>query len=134
MTLDRSLAGPDHAASLEPGAFGRYVRAARRGEQLARQYGEYQRKIDVVAARGTKLVLPCERDVRTVSRQSIVTVRALSAGEVVTKADVTFKRPGTGLAPFRVDEVIGRGLLRAVEGDVPLMGEDVGVPVAERAG
>ena len=72
-----------------------------------------------------KRVLPCEQDVRRLSRQSIVTRRDLPAGHVLTTDDVTFKRPGTGIEPWRLDEVIGRRLRRDVAADFPLERESI---------
>lgn len=73
----------------------------------------------------TKEVLDCERDVREVSRQSLVTARELRAGEVLTREMLTIKRPGTGLPPYMLDEMIGRRVVRDVEMDVPIVREDV---------
>ena len=70
-------------------------------------------------------VLDAERDVREVSRQSIVTTRALGAGRVITRDDLTFKRPGTGFEPWQLDKVLGRTTARAVESDVPLIADDL---------
>lgn len=112
LTYDRRAQGPDHAASLEPGEFARYVELARGAEPRA-------------AESGVKRVLECERDVREVSRQSVTTRRALRGGHVLTREDLTIKRPGTGLAPWRVDEVVGRVLARDVEEDVPLVERDL---------
>lgn len=122
ITLDRTLEGPDHAASLEPPALRRYVKDAARGFRMRAQYPEYQPKIDArVREMGRKTVLECERDVRAVSRQSIVVRRALPAGHVLAADDLTFKRPGVGLEPWRVTEVLGRRLTRAVPADQPLL-------------
>ncbi len=66
---------------------------------------------------GTKQVLDCERDVRLVARQSIVARRRIEAGETIKLEDLTYKRPGTGLEPWRVGEVVGRTLERTVEAD-----------------
>ncbi len=114
LTYSRTANGPDHAASLAPAEMAEYVRLAR---------GVSDRGATSVERR--KRVLAIEQDVRTVSRQSIVTARALSAGEVLCRGDLTFKRPGTGLPPFRVDEVVGRPVASAVEADVPLTEADV---------
>ena len=73
----------------------------------------------------TKSVLDCERDVREVSRQSLVSTRALRAGDVLTREMLTIKRPGTGVPPFLMDEMIGRRVARDVEMDVPIVREDV---------
>lgn len=129
MTYSTRAAGPDHGASLEPGAMAQYVRLAREALPWRARVQSVARRIMAanpgVSDRREKVVLPCEQDVRSVSRQSIVTRRALAAGHVLTRDDLTFKRPGTGLPPFMVGEVVGRALRQDVEGDVPLMAEAV---------
>lgn len=112
VTLDRTLKGPDHSASLEPAMLARYVRLARQPAEPA-------------LAEPLKRVLPREQDVRAVSRQSITTLGHLPRGHTVTRADVTFKRPGTGLLPFELDRVLGRRLSRDVDADVPLTEQDL---------
>lgn len=116
ITDDRRRPGPDHAASLDGADFAEYVRLARAAKERS-GLSEQPRE--------AKFVLPCERDVRLVSRQSIVTRRELAGGAVLTKGDLTFKRPGTGLEPFRLAEVVGRRLVRAVEADAPLTANDL---------
>lgn len=116
ITDDRRRAGPDHAASLDGPAFAEYVRLARAATSGS---GRPEQPPEA------KFVLPCERDVRLVSRQSIVMRRELAAGAVLTERDLTFKRPGSGLEPFRLAEVVGRKLSRAVEADVPLTANDL---------
>ncbi len=117
LTYDRGAKGPDHAASLEPSGFREYVRQLSAGavERDDRMLGD-----------STKRVLDCEQDVRHVSRQSLTTTRDLSEGYTLTRDDLTIKRPGTGIEPYRLDEVIGATLRRDVEADVPLADEDVG--------
>lgn len=102
LTHDRSARGPDHAASLDPERFAAYVAAVRRAERMLGQ---------------GKAILDVERDVRRVSRQSLVASRPLRAGERVGPRDLCVKRPGTGVAPWRLDEVLGRTLVRDVERD-----------------
>lgn len=114
LTYDTRAAGPDHAASATADEMREYVRgtkAAADGNQ--------------VGPRTEKVVLECERDVRLVSRQSLVTRRVLAAGEVVRTEDLTIKRPGTGIEPWRLDEVVGRRTARALEADVPLAAGDM---------
>jgi sialic acid synthase SpsE len=72
-----------------------------------------------------KEVLDCERDVRTVSRQSVVSVGPIAAGTTITREHLTIKRPGTGILAYRLDEVVGRMAARAIEGDVPIVEEDL---------
>ena len=111
LTYDRGAAGPDHAASLDPAQFAEYVRLARRA---ARMVGG-----------DAKELLAVERDVRAVSRQSLVAARALPAGHLLAAADLEVKRPGTGVAAARFGEVVGRRLARAVEADRVLVEEDL---------
>ncbi|HLL89473.1 MAG TPA: N-acetylneuraminate synthase family protein [Tepidisphaeraceae bacterium] len=84
LTYDRAAAGPDHAASADPNQFTEYVSLVRRAEVLRGSAG--------------KRVLDVEQDVRRVSRQSLVTARAIEAGQPITDADLTVQRPGTGIA------------------------------------
>lgn len=72
-----------------------------------------------------KRVLPIEQDVRTVSRQSLTTTRPLPIGHTIARADLTIKRPGTGIPPYELDATIGRRLARGVEADMPLMPDDL---------
>jgi sialic acid synthase SpsE len=72
-----------------------------------------------------KRILPIEQDVRTVSRQSLTTTRDLLQGHILTRADLTIKRPGTGIPPFELDATLGKRLTRAIEADMPLMAGDV---------
>jgi len=112
-TYDRSSHGPDHRASLEPDAFARYATLAR------------SEPVSAGECRQEKRVLDCERNVREVSRQSIVTTRALEPGHTITRGDLTFKRPGTGFEPWRLDEVVGQTTAHAVEADVPVTPDDL---------
>lgn len=119
-TYDRSARGPDHAASLDAAGFARYVAHAR----------EAARSVGPGGPRGGgtgKAVQDIERDVRRVSRQSVVTRRALDAGHVLGRDDVTFKRPGTGVPPHALGGLLGARLLRAVGADVPVDWADVGL-------
>lgn len=109
LTHDRSAPGPDHASSLDPDGFTRYVQLAHRA---ARMRGPIE-----------KCVLQVEEDVRNVSRQSLIATRDLPRGHTLTPEDVTVKRPGSGLAPFELDRVIGNTLARAIEADMPIKAE-----------
>jgi N,N'-diacetyllegionaminate synthase len=147
VTHDRAAVGPDHAASLTPEMFHDYRVLAHRAMQhcfpmadrggggiVTPHAGDDISGHDMVEAMRdalanvpkVKRVLEIEQDVRRVSRQSVVSVRALPAGHVVRREDVTVKRPGTGLAAYELEQVVGRRLERAVEGDMPLVREDVG--------
>lgn len=111
LTHDRNAAGPDHAASLDPPQMKRYVANIRQAQ----------------AALGTvsKDVGDVERDVRRVSRQSVCVVRDLPAGHALTAADLTLKRPGTGLPPSMMSAMIGRRLSKSMQGNTLLTIDDV---------
>ncbi len=129
LTYDRTAKGPDHAASLTPDRFARYVKVARSAYELCRE-GVVARRECGPRARGfgitpNKTVRPIEADVRQVSRQSVTTRRAIGAGEVIAASDLTFKRPGTGIEPWRAAEVVGRRAARPLDADVPVTENDV---------
>jgi N-acetylneuraminate synthase/N,N'-diacetyllegionaminate synthase len=111
LTYDRAAQGPDHSASLDPAQFAAYVQLARRA---ARMLGSGRKELQSV-----------ERDVRSVSRQSLVAARDLAAGEIVTPQDLVVKRPGTGICASRLDAIVGRRLVRAVSCDRVLVEADI---------
>jgi N-acetylneuraminate synthase/N,N'-diacetyllegionaminate synthase len=129
LTYSREAVGPDHAASLIPAEFAQYVESAKRAwtERQAR------RRPKNFPEPARKRVLTVEEDVRRLSRQSLVTRRALPAGHVLSRADLTIKRPGTGLEPWMLESTIGRRLSRAVEADVPVTIADLAKPAAREA-
>ncbi len=94
MTLDRSLPGPDQAASLEPRELADMVRAVR---EVSSALGD-----------GVKRPSPGELANAAVARKSIVASRRITAGERLTPDNLTVKRPGTGTSPLHWDYVIGR--------------------------
>ncbi len=111
LTWDRTARGPDHAASLDPGQFARYVGQARRARSML---GEPRVMVQAI-----------EQDVRTVSRQSVTITRELKAGATLTRDDLTIKRPGTGLPPAMLTQLPGRKLARSVAADTPLTTDDL---------
>lgn len=115
LTYSRSANGPDHSASLEADQFAEYVRLARAAAIQPR----------VSQGPALKRVLNIERDVRTVSRQSLVLTRALPAGHVLTRDDLTCKRPGTGLAPQHLERAIGARLRVQKSADALLNSDDL---------
>ncbi|MBX3362572.1 MAG: N-acetylneuraminate synthase family protein [Phycisphaeraceae bacterium] len=116
-TYDTNAPGPDHAASLEPRDFARYVELARDAALAA---ATDNRKSQFEGIEPVKRVIAIEEDVRKLSRQSVVTTRSLPAGHVLSARDLTVKRPGTGVPAFEFATMIGKRLKRDVAGDVPL--------------
>lgn len=117
LTYSTEAAGPDHAASLSPDRFAAYVRRAREPAAVPSEAS--------LLGEATKRVLEIEREVRALSRQSIVARHALRAGRRVARGDLTFKRPGTGIEPYHVNDIVGRALARDVEADMPLAWDDL---------
>jgi sialic acid synthase SpsE len=111
LTYDRDAAGPDHAASLDPGQFKSYVDHAR---ETAAMLGSTR-----------KAPLDVENDVAAVSRQSVCAARDLPAGHVLEQSDLTIKRPGTGIAAAQLSKLIGKQLLHAVQANTLLQWADV---------
>lgn len=93
LTLDRNMEGGDHRASLEPPEFTAMVEKIRR---LRAALGD-----------GRKTCTPAEMNVRAVARKSLVTRRSIRAGARLTEDDIAIKRPGTGIAPAFLPEIIG---------------------------
>ncbi len=102
-TMDRALPGPDHAASLEPGELAALVRSVR---NLERALGD-----------GVKRPTEVEMANRVAARKSLVALRPIGAGEILTEQNIGAKRPGTGISPMRWHEVLGRRASRAFDTD-----------------
>jgi N-acetylneuraminate synthase len=93
-TLDRSLPGPDHAASLEPDELKRMVAGIR--------------TIEAALGSPCKAPAPEEMSNRDVARRSVVAARAMRAGEPMALDALACKRPGTGISPIRIWDLAGR--------------------------
>lgn len=102
-TLDRAMHGPDHAVSLSPDALARYIANIR--------------DVERALGRGTLGMDPIEADVRAVARKSLVAACDLAAGRELTAELLCIKRPGSGIPPDRLEEVLGRRLAVAVPRD-----------------
>lgn len=99
VTLSKRDAGPDHQASAEPDELAAMVREIRRFERMA---GD-----------GVKRPAECEGTIG----QSLVAVRDLHAGHVITPDCLTTKRPGWGMRPFELARVLGRRLRKDLGAD-----------------
>jgi N,N'-diacetyllegionaminate synthase len=93
-TLDRSLPGPDHKASLEVDELRSMVSAIR---NLEKAMGD-----------GIKSPRSSEIKNKSIVRKSLVAMCTIHEGEVFSATNVTVRRPGTGLSPMHWDEVLGR--------------------------
>jgi len=106
-TIDRNLAGPDHRASLEPQELKTMVTAIRNIE-LA------------LSGDGMKQVSKSELPNRIIARKSIHLSKNLKKGEQITKEHLIMKRPGDGISPMLIDEIIGKKINVAVKSDTKL--------------
>lgn len=105
-TLDRSMEGPDHEASLEPDELARMVEGVRRVEKAL---GD-----------GRKRPTGDEGEVAEAARKSIVTTREISAGERLDLDALAIRRPGTGLTPDLLNRVEGLTAAQDIDSDTPL--------------
>ena len=103
-TLDRTLPGPDHKASLEPDDLKAMVSAIRNIEKA-------------IGGDGTKHVSESERKNIAIARKSIVAAFDIKAGEVFTEKNLTVKRPGNGISPMKWDEIVGKTAKRCFAED-----------------
>lgn len=110
-TLDRTLPGPDHRASVVP-------------EELRAMVGQI-RRVERALGDGCKGVARSERGNRIALRKSLMLLRPLRAGAVIEADNLASKRPGTGLPPREWDNVVGRRASRELEAGKPLTPEDL---------
>lgn len=111
-TLDRTLPGPDHRASLEPDELKAMVAAIR--------------NVEMALGSPVKQPSASEKKNMPVARKSLFWAADLPAGHVVTAADLAALRPGTGVSPMRQPEVIGRPLRVSVRANDPLTYDQLG--------
>lgn len=102
-TLDRSMDGPDHQASLEPDELKQMVCAIRHVEKA---FGD-----------GIKQPTESEKKNIQIARKSIVAETKIKMGVVFTKDNLTIKRPGNGISPMKWFEVLGKRAARDFEED-----------------
>ena len=93
-TLDKTMTGPDHAASLEPGELKKMV--------------ECIRNIELASGSEIKAPSPSEAKNIAIARKSIVARRDIKKGEVFSNENLAVKRPGNGISPMKWYDVIGK--------------------------
>jgi N,N'-diacetyllegionaminate synthase len=105
-TLDRTMEGPDHAASLEPNELKSLVREVKATHQ---SLGD-----------GVKRPMPCEIENLPLIRKSLVANFALARGTRLSRDMIEIKSPADGIHPGELDKVLGRVLTRDLEEDRPI--------------
>jgi N,N'-diacetyllegionaminate synthase len=93
ITIDKSLEGPDHKASIEPYELGVMVKRIR--------------EIELALGDGEKRVSKSEAKNINIARKSIVASKPIKKGDVLTVNNITIKRPGNGVSPMLWDTVLG---------------------------
>lgn len=100
-TLDTSLPGPDHRASLDPRQLTELVRGMRR--------------VEAALGDGEKRPRPCEADTRDVARRSLFLCHDLAAGSTITAGTLSALRPAGGIGPNELEQVLGRKAARSLK-------------------
>ena len=93
-TLDKSLTGPDHKASLEPNELKEMIVAIR--------------NIEISLGDGIKKIMPSEIPNIDVARKSLVAKKQINKGDIYNSNNLTVKRPGTGVSPMFWDQFLGK--------------------------
>jgi N,N'-diacetyllegionaminate synthase len=110
LTLDRSLPGPDHSASLEPDELAQLVNGIR--------------IIESALGNGEKVPAPSELANREVIRKSLVVTQDIAAGSIIDQNNLSIMRPGSGIAPRRMTEFLGRRVARKISAGT-ILAEDM---------
>lgn len=110
-TLDKSLQGNDHYHAMDPTD----VRAFRSNLE----------RINKTTGLTRKQPISVESDSRTHARRSLVAAQELKKGTTLSREDLAIKRPGTGIPPTMLDEVVGRTVRQDLKSDAILNWEDI---------
>ena len=109
-TLDRTKIGMDNQMATEP-------------EEMAQLVRQCQ-NVNEALGNTERIVLPAEMDQRKKMRRSVIATRDLPAGTKLSKEDLSAKRPGTGLPPEKINDLVGRVLIRDVKADTLILESD----------
>lgn len=110
-TLNKNLEGPDHKASLNPEEFKEMVGAIR--------------NVEVAMGDGIRKLSENENEIKKVARKSIVLNKCVKKGAILKKEMLSIKRPGTGIAPKNINELIGKTIARDLKSGTVLQWEDL---------
>ncbi|HDS09101.1 MAG TPA: N-acetylneuraminate synthase, partial [Firmicutes bacterium] len=105
-TLDISLPGPDHKASITPIELKQMVKGIR--------------EVESALGTGKKMPVESEEKVRKIIRKSLIAVHDLNPGETIKSGDLEIKRPGTGIEPKYFEKVIGMKVRKRIKSGEPL--------------
>lgn len=111
-TLDRSLPGPDHTASLEPLELKQMVSAIRNIEEA-------------ISGNAIKEPSKSEKKNKNIARKSIHLKNGLKEGEAIKEEDIISLRPGDGICSMKWNEIIGKKVSKDLDGFHKLTWEDL---------
>ncbi|MCH8550196.1 MAG: N-acetylneuraminate synthase family protein, partial [Balneolaceae bacterium] len=109
VTYDKGAEGPDHKASATIEEFASLVQSIR--------------NVEVMMGTKEKIFSKDELEIKKAARKSIVSTTDLKQGHVLQRKDLCFKRPGYGISPTKLELVIGKKLLKDIEGDRVILEE-----------
>lgn len=109
-TLDKSMEGPDHKASLNPEELKTMIQKIRRAEKIL---GD-----------GIKRPTETEKKTREAARKCIVAKRNIDRGEILDESNLSVKRAGSGVSPMKWYDIIGKKAKRQYEAEEPIEGEE----------
>jgi len=110
-TLDRTMKGGDHAASLEPGGLQKRIRDIRH--------------IEDALGTGEKRIQESEAPYFKKLAKSVVSTMPIPEGTIITRDMLTTKGPGTGISPARIGDVVGKSPKVDLKGDVVIREDDI---------
>ena len=93
-TLSKKLKGPDHRASLEPRELRKMISLIRDTEKML--------------GLNDKIITKSEQKTKLLVRKSLVAKNDIKKGEIFTKKNITTKRPGSGISPFKINKFLGK--------------------------
>ncbi len=110
-TFSRDLIGPDHSASLEPKELKNMIKSIRNVEKI-------------LSGNGLKIPTKSEIQNKIAVRKSLFTTRKISAGTVIDESMLKALRPGDGITPIEIPNLVGKKIINGLESDTKLNEND----------
>lgn len=108
-TYDKTLDGPDHKLSSTKDEFKKLI--------------NYSRNIEIALGDGVKKPVDSEIRSRETNRTSIIVMKDLKKGDILTKEVIDIRRPGSGLKPSMLDNILGKKVTIDLSAETPLLSE-----------
>lgn len=110
-TLDKDMDGPDHKASLNPAEFKSMVDAIR--------------NVEVAMGDGVRKFSDNELEIKKVARKSIILNQDVPEGTIITRDMLSIKRPGTGIPPKFINEIVGKTVVNDLKSQTIIKWENL---------